>query len=257
MHNILRYTLLENQRARFTLAAVVLIGAIAAMAHYSSTLNYNAGRYTLTVLAFGLYFTRLVLLAFALLAPVLALTREIESGTIFVILAHPTTRSRYLLGKYAAFLLLYGLLAAAAALALALLAFAFGTRDDPAPLRLPAFVAAEWMSGAVLLALVFALAMAVRSALLPPLLGAAIFFISFLLEYAREAATLGAPSAVRLFYTLLYYAFPNFRLFHTEKAVLYGLSLPPAHWAALGAYTLLTAGVFLGIALVLFRRREL
>jgi hypothetical protein len=240
MHNILRYTLLENQRARFTLAAVVLIGAIAAMAHYSSVLNYNAGRYTLTVLAFGLYFTRLVLLAFALLAPVLAVTR-----------------SRYLLGKYAAFLLLYGLLAAAAALALAILAFAFGTRDDPAPLRLPAFVAAEWMSGAVLLALVFALAMAVRSALLPPLLGAAIFFISFLLEYAREAATPGASSAVRLFYTLLYYAFPNFRLFHTEKAVLYGLSLPPAHWVALGAYTLLTAGVFLSIALVLFRRREL
>ncbi len=257
MRNIFWYTLIENQRARFTFAAVSLILAIAALAHYSSTLNYNAGRYTLTALSFGLYFTRLILLAYALFAPVLGLSREIESGTLFLILSKPTTRSHYLLGKYAAFLLLYGILTVTATFALFFLAFAFGDRTDPAPLRLPLFLAAEWMSGAVLLALVFLLYQSLRAPLASPLLGAAIFFTSYFLESSREGAQ-QAPSAFsRLVYSLLYYGFPNFRLFNVERSVLYEAPISFAYWSGLAAYTLLLCSVFLGLALALFRRREL
>lgn len=256
MRNIIRYTLLESLRSRLYLVSLVVVLLIAVLSHWGALVSDGVENPTPVTLAFGMFFVKAVGLVFLLIAPVFGLATEIESGTIQFTLARSTNRASYLLAKYAAYLILYAGLLVLAATALGAVTTLLEKGAPGVVVGLGLFVLSEVLCGAMLLAIVFALFAAIQAPVATAMLAAMAFFMSLMLDTVKNVADTATNAAVKVFYLILYYAYPGFRYFNLEKAIVYHQPVSPAYLAVLVGYAAVVVAVLLAMACRLFRRRE-
>lgn len=257
MFNILKYTLLEMFRSRMYLVSMWLVMLIAVLSHCGAQINDNYGDATLATLTFGMYFTRLVGFVFLILTPVFGLSAEFESGAIQFVLARCIRRPEYLLGKYAASLILYAGLLVLSAVSLAVTIVLFAKVSPALAYRLWLFVFTEWLSGAMLLSIVFALYAAIKAPIATAMLSAVAFFLSQMLDTVKGVADTSTNTVGKVFYLLLYYGYPGFRFFDLEKPIAYNLPVAASYLAVLVVYAVVVVTIMLALACSLFRRREI
>jgi len=257
MFNIIKYTLLEISRGRLYLISLAVIAATAGLSRVAAQINDIFGNLTPATFAFGMFFTKAVAFVFLVAAPVFSLSAEVESGAIQFSLARTARRSTYLLAKYAAYLTLYAGLLLLSALALGGVTLLFESAKLPELLRgLGLFVFSELLSGAMLLAILFALYAAIRAPIATAVLTVMAFFVSLMLDAAKSMAATTPNPVVKLFYLLLYYGYPGFRHFNLERPIIHLEPVAPVYLAVLFAYAAGVSGVLLVAACRLFRRRE-
>jgi hypothetical protein len=108
----------------------------------------------------------------------------------------------------------------------------------------------------MLLAIVFVLFAAIQAPVATAMLAAMAFFMSLMLDTVKNVADTATNAAVKVFYLILYYAYPGFRYFNLEKAIVYHQPVSPAYLAVLVGYAAVVVAVLLAMACRLFRRRE-
>jgi ABC-type transport system involved in multi-copper enzyme maturation permease subunit len=257
MWNVVKYSLLENFRSKFYLASLGLILFIAWLSHYSSQINYNFGDYTIALLTFGMFFTKLVAFALILFLPVLNLSQEIESGTLYFLLSKKIERHRYLLAKFVTYFILYMTLIALSTLVLWLLTYVVMAKKPEMIFRLVYFLFTEMLEGLMILSIVILLFTAIRAPIVTATISAVTYFFSLMLASAKEIADNAASAFVKYFYLFLYYIFPNFRYFNLEKNIVYDKPVDPGYLLAMFAYAAGFSLVLLIGAALLFRNREI
>ncbi len=257
MWNVVKYSLLENLRTKFYLASLGLILFIVWLSHYSSQINYNYGNYAFTILTLGMYFTKLVTFAFLIFLPVTNLSREIESGTIYFLLSKKIERYKYLIAKFITFFILYATLLVLASTALWLLTFVFISEPPEMNFKLLYFIFSELMSGAMILSIVFLLYTAIRAPIITATVAAITYFLSLMLDSAKNISEQASGMFVKYFYLFLYYIFPNFRYFNLEKNIVYDKAVDPGYLLAMFAYSLAFTIILMTGASLIFKNREL
>jgi ABC-type transport system involved in multi-copper enzyme maturation permease subunit len=179
-------------------------------------------------------------------------SKEIERRSLYPLLAKPLGRGEFLLGKYLG--MCFTLLVNLAIMTLGLYATLWWTARslDPRPLAAIYGIALQ-----LLLVVAFAL---LFSTLTSPLLAAVCTLglvvagrFSDVVRNMRDVL----PAAPAWLVEVLYYAVPNYRNFDFKGPVVYGDPVPPSDlgWASL--YALVYVTLALGLALQVFRRRDL
>jgi len=189
----------------------------------------------------------------AVLMSVLLISREIESRTVFNILAKPVSRWQFLLGKY------FGLMATVAlnvVLMMSLLVALVALYQHEFDLRL------LLAGGMTLLEMALLTAFATLFAVLTkPMLGSvltlAVFVAGHLAEdvwllTAHVRTGLSGPVIAALYYTL-----PNLERFDFKTEVVHGLAIPPAMVAWTVVYGLAYTAMVLVLAGLRFSRKDL
>ena len=178
-------------------------------------------------------------------------SKEIERRSLFPLLAKPVSRDEFLIGKFLGlgFTLFVNVAVMAAGLYLTLLAN--GRAADPHLLK-----AVYAILLGLLLTVAIAMALSVFTSTILASVGtvclAVVGRVSDVLQHVEQVAP-GAPPAL---VQGLYLALPNFRNFDFKNAVVYGDPVPAADLLWVTAYAVVYIGVALGLALVMFRRRD-
>jgi ABC-type transport system involved in multi-copper enzyme maturation permease subunit len=257
MWNVVKYSLLENLRNKFYLASLGMIVFIVWLSHYSSQINFNYGNYTLAILTLGMYFTKLITFAFIVFLPVINLSQEIENGTVYILLSKKIERPRYLIAKYIAFMILYTTLVLTASLSLWLITFLIAEDKSQVGFKILYFVYSQILSGGMILSIVFLLYTAIRAPIVTAVISAMTYFLSLMLDSAKEISDKAPSAFIKYFYLFLYFIFPNFRYFSLEKNIVYNKPVDVNYLIVLLAY----AGLFSIICLIassaVFSKREL
>jgi len=189
----------------------------------------------------------------AVMMSVLLISREVETRTVFNILAKPVKRWQFLIGKY------FGLLATVAAnlglmLVLLLLVVAFYRHEFDLGL---VFAGAMTMMEMALLAAFATL----FSVLTKPILGSVMTLSVFVIGHVSEdiwMLTQHLEAAVtRPLIAAMYYLLPNLERFNFKIEVVHGLDIPGASvgWAVV--YGLAYTAMVLLLACLRFGRRDL
>jgi ABC-type transport system involved in multi-copper enzyme maturation permease subunit len=201
----------------------------------------------------GLAGIQFFLMLIAVMMSVLLVSREIDSRTVYYILAKPVRRWQFLLGKYAGLLATVGLNLILMTVVLVFFVWLYGGGLD---LRL---VLATGMIGAEMAVLVaFAMLFAVVT---KPILGSVFTLAIFVVGHVSQdlwLLTRHLPGSVgRTMATVLYYAVPNLERFNFKTEVVHQLPIPAA---AIG-WALVYGAFFTALVLVLaclrFERKDL
>ena len=195
------------------------------------------------------FFTMLI----AVMMSVLLISREVDSRTIYYILAKPVRRWQFILGKY------FGLLAtvvvnlALMTVALALFVWLYGGGFDPRLLLATGMIGVE-MAVLVAFATLF-------SVLTKPILGSVFTLAVFVVGHVSQnlwLLTRHLPGSVgRGLATMLYYLVPNLERFNFKTEVVHQLPLSAAvvGWAL--AYGLFFTALVLTLACLRFEGKDL
>jgi hypothetical protein len=123
--------------------------------------------------------------------------------------------------------------------------------------RLIFFVYSEALVGAMMLSIVFVIYTAIKAPIVTATVAAITYFLSLMLESAKEISDKAASTFVKMFYLFLYYIFPNFRYFSLEKNIVYGKPVEATYLLAMLAYAFLFSMILLAGSSLLFKNREL
>jgi len=179
--------------------------------------------------------------------------KEIQRRTISMLLAKPVSRSQFVIGKYLGLMLVIALNVAVMTAALLLLMAAYTTG-----------VFNWWVLVAVLLILVELMVVTAVAVLFStfstPTLSAMFTlgvwvigrFSSDLAEFASKAE----DPATRVSVTAVHYLLPNLEKFDVKNLVVYGMGIEPAYVAGALGYGLLYIVFLIGLATVIFERRD-
>jgi len=201
----------------------------------------------------GLAGIQFFLMLIAVMMSVLLVSREIDSRTVYYILAKPVRRRQFLLGKYVGLLATVWLNLILMTLVLLFFVWVYGGGFD---LRL---VLATGMIGVEMAVLVaFAVLFSVVT---KPILGSVFTLAIFVVGHVSQdlwLLTRHLPGSVgRTMVSVLYYAVPNLERFNFKTEVVHQLPIP----AAAVAWALVYGGVFAALVLVLaclrFERKDL
>ncbi len=205
------------------------------------------------ILDLGLAGLQFFSMLIAVMMSVTLISREIESRTVFVILAKPVRRWQFLLGKYLGLVATVAFnLALMTAILLAVLAvYRYGLR--PGVLLAAAMTLLE-----MLLVAAFATLFAV---LTRPIMGSVLTLGVFLVGHVSQdlwLLTRHLPgAATRTVVAVVYHLVPNLQRFNFKSEVVHGLEVPAAAvgWAV--AYGLAFTAVVLLLACLQLGRRDL
>jgi ABC-type transport system involved in multi-copper enzyme maturation permease subunit len=178
--------------------------------------------------------------------------KEIEKRTIFTLLSKPLRRHEFLLGKFLGLVLtLAVLLAAMSLIFLALVLVHTGT--------------IEWNLLLAVLYIFFELILITAVAILfssfsTPILSS-LFALAFYLighfSWSLETLLKKIPAgATRTFLLIIYTLLPDLENFNIKSEVVHGLPVAGAHLLYSAAYGLVYTAFILGLAIVIFRRRD-
>jgi ABC-2 type transport system permease protein len=178
--------------------------------------------------------------------------KEIEKRTIFTLLSKPLRRYEFLLGKFLGLVLtLAVLLAAMSLIFLVLVLFHTGTIEWSLLLAV-LYIFLEL----VLITAVAILFSSFSTPILSSLFALAFYLIghfSWSLETLLKKIPAGATRTLLLFvYTFL----PDLENFNIKSEVVHGLPVAGAHLLYSAAYGLVYTAFILGLAIVIFRRRD-
>ncbi len=201
----------------------------------------------------GLAGIQFFLMLIAVMMSVLLVSREIDSRTVYYILAKPVRRWQFLLGKYAGLLATVALNLVLMTFVLVFFVWVYGGGLD---LRL---VLATGMIGVEMAVLVaFALLFSVVT---KPILGSVFTLAIFVVGHVSQdlwLLTRHLPGSVgRTMVSVLYYAVPNLERFNFKTEVVHDLPVPAAAvgWALV--YGCVFSGLVLVLACLRFERKDL
>jgi ABC-type transport system involved in multi-copper enzyme maturation permease subunit len=195
------------------------------------------------------FFTMLI----AVMMSVLLISREIDSRTVYFILAKPIRRWQFLLGKYVGLLATVLVNLALMTFMLLLFVWAYGGGFDPRLMLATGMIGVE-MALLVAFATLFAV-------LTRPILGSVFTLAVFVVGHVSEdlwLLTRHLPGSIgRGVVTVLYYLVPNLERFNFKTEVVHGLPIPVTAvlWAVL--YGVLFTALVLFLACLRFGRRDL
>lgn len=179
-------------------------------------------------------------------------SKEIDKRTIYSIIAKPIPRYQFLLGKYCglALTLLVNVVIMTAGFFLTLLAGRVGFSP-----------ALQWAIGLIVMELLVITAVAVLfSTFTTPTLSAtytlAIYVIGHLTDDLRVLGSKLSNDPTKDLLDLLYYALPNLEYFNIKGQAVHGIVIEPLYLASALAYGIAYSIVVLGLACVIFQRRD-
>jgi len=202
---------------------------------------------------FGLAGIQLFSMLIAVMMSVLLISREVDSRTIYNILAKPVRRWQFLIGKY------LGLLATVALnLALMTAVLMAVTWIYLSELDLGLLFAAAMILLEMALLTAFATLFAV---LTRPMLGTvftlAVFVIGHVSEDLRMLTSHVGSGLTRPLVSALYYVLPNLERFNFKTEVVHGLGIPSQQVVLAIVYGLAYTALVLVLACARFRSRDL
>lgn len=257
MFNIIKYTLLEVLRSRLYLISMAIVIVIAWLSYSIAQINDIFGHTAPAILAFGTFFTKVIALIFLIAAPTFGMATEVENGDIQFTLARLKKRGIYLMAKYFAYLILYAALLILSALVLGITTVISKSVELPHLIRsLCLFVYSEFLGGAILLSLLVAIYNAIRAPVVTAVFTATAYFVSLMLDTAKNIAETTHSLPVKMFYYILYYVYPGFRFFNLEEAVVNFTPVDFVYMATMTGYAAAISVVCLFIAARLFNKRE-
>ena len=201
----------------------------------------------------GLAGIQLFTMLIAVMMSVLLISREIDSRTVYYILAKPVHRWQFLLGKYVGLLATVLLNLALMTVMLLLFVWAYGGGFDPRLMLATGMIGVE-MALLVAFATLFAV-------LTRPMLGSVFTLAVFVVGHVSEdlwLLTRHLPGSIgRSLVSVLYYLVPNLERFNFKTEVVHQLPVPAAAvgWAL--AYGVLFTVLVLVLACLRFGRRDL
>jgi ABC-type transport system involved in multi-copper enzyme maturation permease subunit len=184
---------------------------------------------------------------------VVAVAREIESRTIYVVVSKPVSRSSFLMGKF---------LGAAAVLGMVHLLLAIPLlgvlrlSGETVPNGFLACCTLIFLEN--LIVLTFAVLVSIPfSSVMAAGLTIAFFLIGRSSTSLEAMASRGASAEVKMLAKGLYFLFPNLERFNLRDVVAYGQPFPPEMLPIGFIYAIAYSAVCLVIAATIFSRRDL
>lgn len=265
---IVHLTLLEAIRQRFFNALLVLAAGMIVGAQLLREFNFGASELKfLSDLGFGaitLFGTALSIVLAAQL-----FFAEIENRTAMTLLAKPVWRGEFVLGKFfgiALVLLLFTVTTTAVLMAVLFMreralmaavpdAFAGGHLVQFGGIAVFALI--QWMKFCVIISITLLVAGFAQTNLYAVALSFLIVLICHLQYLAQESWQRMATVSGRVGGFLLAMVFPNFQMFAVGDRIAAGHAVPAAVAASSLGYGLIYVIVLLGLAVFIFRRREI
>ena len=203
----------------------------------------TVGEQSKIIMDMGLAGIQFFVMLIAVMMSVLLVSREVDSKTVYYILAKPVRRWQFLIGKYLGLLSIVLVNLVLMTAVLLLFVGLYGGGFEPRLLIATGFIGVE-MAVLVAFAILF-------SVLTKPILGSVFTLAIFVVGHVSEdlwLLTRHLPGSVgKTLVSVLYYAIPNLERFNFKTEVVHQLPVP---MAALG-WALLYGGVFAVAVLVL------
>ncbi|HAM35869.1 MAG TPA: hypothetical protein DEB40_08480 [Elusimicrobia bacterium] len=242
----------ENLRSRFYLLTLAFAGFFL---YASLILGVLAVEQELRVLLdFGLGFIELVGLAGAIHGATTMILREMDTKTIYLILARPVRRGEYLLGRFLGLMLsVLASMLLMAAFHLAILWFKGWRGPEPYALAL----LGAYLKVLVTAALATFLALFSSSVLAAGVISGVLWTLGHFLPEIRFLISHGAGRAAVAPLTFLSWVVPDLQLYNLrDRVTATALSAPEAALWWWGLYAALYAAAWLSLAWMLLRRKE-
>jgi len=250
-----------RDRVPYNLAffAVLLIGASYLLG------QLTAGQDVKIIKDLGLAATTVFGLFIAIFIGIGLVSKEVERRSIYALLAKPVRRSELVAGKYAGLVLtvLVNLAVMGAMVYVVLAWLSWGQpaevhRSWDAPATDPRLLVAMFLVF-VQLTLVIAIALffsTFASPLLAAAFTAALFIAGHFTADLQHLESVVRSPAVALMSNGLYHVLPDFALFDVNAAVVHGQPVAPNRVALAVGYAILYSGGLLGLAVLIFSRRD-
>ena len=206
-----------------------------------------------------------ILLLLAVFLGGTTLWKDMERRYTYSVLGLPVSRQNYLLGKFASLVCFVFLTAAFLGL-LTVLAVVFSALEFPPfrPVQWDALVIAilfDAFKYTLLIAVAFLLS-TVSTSFFLPIFGSISAFLAGsasqqVFEYIQTQQGQQLPEIIRFFAKAMYYLLPNFSAFDFKLNAIYAI---PLDWGSVGLsalYFVVYVSLTIGLAIVLFERREL
>lgn len=265
---IAELTVLEAVRQRLFSVLLVLSAGMIAGALFLR--EFNFGSTELKFIAdFGFGAITLFGTVLAVVATAQLFFSEIENRTAATLLAKPVWRTEFVLGKFLGIALV---LLAFTVVTSAVLAAVLWIRESVLLERVPeafaggrlvhygslaAFAALQWLKFSLVAALTLVIAGFANTNLYSVILAFLVVLICHLQYLAHDSwRRLGAGLA-RAAALLIALLFPNFQVFNVGDRIAAGATLEAQVFGSAAGYAALYIGVFLGLAVFIFRRREI
>jgi ABC-type transport system involved in multi-copper enzyme maturation permease subunit len=178
--------------------------------------------------------------------------KEIDKKTIYTLLAKPLHRSEFILGKFVGLVLTLSVMTAAMTLIFLAIVYAHTLTIEGGLLVAVAYIFLEL----VLITAVAILFSSFSTPILSSLFALAFYLIGHLswgLELILKKMRAGAgQAAVRALYAIL----PDLENFNFRTEVVHGLPIPPGIYLSSFLYGVCYTAVILGLAVLIFRRRD-
>lgn len=201
----------------------------------------------------GLAGIQFFLMLIAVMMSVILVSREIDSKTVYFILAKPVRRWQFLLGKYAGLMATVLVNLVLMTVVLVLFVWLYGGGFDPRLVLATGMIGVEM---AVLVAFAVLFSVVTR-----PILGSVFTLAVFVVGHVSQdlwLLTRHLPGSLgRTIATVLYYVVPNLERFNFKTEVVHQLPIPTAAigWALV--YGLVFTGLVLVLACLRFEGKDL
>jgi len=201
----------------------------------------------------GLAGIQFFLMLIAVMMSVLLISREIDSKTVYYILAKPVRRWQFLLGKYVGLLATVLVNLFLMSVMLVLFVWLYGGGFDPRLFLATSMIGLE-MAVLVAFATLF-------SVLTKPILGSVFTLAVFVVGHVSQdlwLLTRHLPGSVgRTLVSLLYYVVPNLERFNFKTEVVHQLPIPAAAIGLSLVYGLVFTALLLVLACLKFEGKDL
>ena len=247
-YSIARHSLVENYKNRFFSLFIIFAGVLIYASLLAGVMAVDEEARVLIDL--GLALMELMTLAYAVLAAASAITREIETKTIYLVFSRPVSRPAYLAGKagglYAASALMLGVMAL---IELSLIYFR-GFDLPPFYLKAVFFI---WCKLLIIISAALFISLFSTSTVSTVTISGILWTLGHFTSEAKFLVTKSSGAAA-LALKPVAYLIPNFQLFNARD--LGAAAPPPAAPGFLAAYLLLWLAAPYLFSLLLFRKRE-
>ncbi len=201
----------------------------------------------------GLAGIQFFLMLIAVMMSVILVSREIDSKTVYYLLAKPVRRWQFLLGKYAGLILVVLVNLVLMTVILVFFVWLYGGGFDPRLFLATGMIGVE-MAVLIAFAVLF-------SVLTKPILGSVFTLAVFVVGHLSQdlwLLTRHLPGSLgRTLVSVLYYLVPNFERFNFKTEVVHQLPIPAAAIGLALVYGCFFTGLVLVLACVRFERRDL
>ena len=196
------------------------------------------------------------------------LSKDIETKTVFTILAKPISRSQYILGKFGGLIALaavvMSILSASSLVSVWIGKLLYGARffTDFSLLAFIQAVLMSWLSVAVLVALVVVWCSVTTSAFLATLLTLFTYIIGQTIDdvvrfLSVDTVGVEISATVQQTVQIVKYIFPNLSLFDLKLQAAHGIILPAGELSTIVMYGVSYCIVALSLAVLIFQKRDL